>query len=97
MIYGKEKNLAWGNNNKQADDHLSFDIYLHLKYYNFTYFMSPLGTFKLLENASLHQFSLCVFKCLLKLPSLADAKSHSLRLFDFSPLCVFKCVLKLPA
>ena len=27
----------------------------------------------------------------------ADAKSHWLHLFDFSPLCVFKCVLKLLA
>ena len=43
--------------------------------------MSPWGTLKLLDKASLHYFSLCVFKCLLKLPSLVD----------FSPLCISKC------
>ena len=42
-------------------------------------------------------FSTVRFKCLLKLPSREDAKSHWLHLFDFSPLCVFECVLKLPA
>ena len=40
---------------------------------------------------------LCLFKCLLKELGSEQAKSHSLHLFDFSPLWVFKCLLKLPA
>ena len=35
----------------------------------------------------------CVFKCLVKLSVLDDAKSHWLHLFGFSPLWVFKCLL----
>ena len=50
---------------------------------------------------TLSMFSLtflqCVFKCLLIIHAKEEAKSHSLHLFDFSPLCVFKCVLKFPA
>ena len=39
-------------------------------------------------------FTVCVFKCVLKLPGWEDAKSQRLHLFDFSPLCIFKCIFK---
>ena len=42
-------------------------------------------------------FPHCVFKCVLKISTLEDAKSHWLHMFEFSPLCVFKCTLKLLA
>ena len=37
---------------------------------------------------------LCIFKRFLKLLTLADAKSHSLHLFEFFPICIFKSRLK---
>ena len=36
---------------------------------------------------------LCVVKCVVKLIAWKDARSHLLRLFDFSPV-FFKCLLK---
>ena len=70
--------------------------YVHL--FDFT----PLCVFKYFLEGSARKdayvtFSLCVFKCLIKLPALEDAKSHWLRLFDCSLLCIFKCCLKSPA
>ena len=63
---------------------------------------TPLCVFKYFLEGSARKdayvtFSLCVFKCLIKLPALEDAKSHWLRLFDCSLLCIFKCCLKSPA
>ena len=72
-------------------------------FYWFIYLILPHCAFSNISSKGLPErmhmllFSLCVFKCLIKLPALEDAKSHWLRLFDCSLLCIFKCCLKSPA
>ena len=56
--------------------------------------ITSIWTGKVALIAFFHFSPLCIFKCLLKLFTRIEVKSHSLHLFDFSPMCDFKCLLK---